>query len=763
LLLVSAVEKRVLEEEGEEAEKEAKRLKVVPESDDGKEVAEEEPDLFEISSGTEKSKETLDEDDNSISIISRSRHSSKEATAASEGSKDQSVIIQSADVSLSRAEHSVIVLDSSSEDLATRNRRRMSAEDTNGESETIFTKVKRSPEKKKVVDVEETTESSDATTTTAANPDTPAVATASGGNDSDAVIADDEASCSLKRDNTSAEHSSFPSEILKRPDSGLSAAENSPNISGVSPIQHESVNKKLEQFRQTRKTSTPGTSEVAAVAAKRSPKKRTLQKETKADTSGDEGKTEAEAPKKRKTSPKKNKTDKSKEKSVTSVAAGTSSIKNLSQEFKVPSDPNMVNLLIFRDLDQSAMEKLKQLATELHKTATEVKISKESDTCRQLFSEDSPQPPGHSTQKRQPRVSDVTSLSSNSRSSSSTGYLADHSSVTTGSSSSDGSKRSRLSIMPELSIEPHSVVSPLPGIKGFVRPKRGAAATRAKGKIDDDGGIEGALPGIPEEKKSATTPAPMPPSTPNAKSTIVADNEIYPDVVVFAKYTEITRVRYWPGTVVRMAEVSEAAGAVPEKWEVRFTTDDVIVTLKTDDLIPATSLKPGHKVNVLDDGTYRSGVVKSHADLSDNKVSYEVHFDDVPGQPANECQLVPYTDMILTPDSVRTVRRDLGGQWATPTKTVVSRGQISLDNLVDSKRRSGRSSSTPTSAVGVTPAAAASSGRKERGQPKVKKGGDFVETSAVEETENEGATTSSSARKRGASTPSARELENIKY
>ena len=63
---------------------------------------------------------------------------------------------------------------------------------------------------------------------------------------------------------------------------------------------------------------------------------------------------------------------------------------------------------------------------------------------------------------------------------------------------------------------------------------------------------------------------------------------------------------------------------------------------------------------------------------------------------------------ITTIRQAKAIKKDLGGQWATPSKrakapsaAAASRHDISLDNLVDNKRRSARTSSvsTPSSAV----------------------------------------------------------------
>ena len=70
-----------------------------------------------------------------------------------------------------------------------------------------------------------------------------------------------------------------------------------------------------------------------------------------------------------------------------------------------------------------------------------------------------------------------------------------------------------------------------------------------------------------------------------------------------------------------------------------------------------------------------------------------------------QVRLIPFPIMSI---QAKAIKKDLGGQWATPSKrakapsaAAASRHDISLDNLVDNKRRSARTSSvsTPSSAV----------------------------------------------------------------
>lgn len=382
------------------------------------------------------------------------------------------------------------------------------------------------------------------------------------------------------------------------------------------------------------------------------------------------------------------------------------------------------------------------------------------------------------------RISDISSLSSQSRTSSSTGgYLGDigssGSSTLTSGSSSVSSKRDRLSICPDLAIERHNVVSPLPKLKKVFSGSQSViqeeasnsittqefgktaelenhvaeenpmeeptAINELKGKEE----VESEKPKKSVVAASEIAPVVEEPSTPAASSSsrkrnkkllprhirdsrsrspfpvasqqsvdtnqvsVASTHQISEGSRVFAKWVERTEIRYWPGVVQSILD---------EKFIVKFE-DNYERTLKNGDLIRVDALEPGHQVNVSseeDQGIFRVAVLLSHPDLSSGKsgkpdVSYMVEFEPVEGDPQVESRLVSYKLFHLSDEQAKIIKRDLGGQYVTPT---LGRGDISLDNLVVNKRRS--KANTPLKIA--TPS---------RGNSR-KRGGDNAETSVVE-------------------------------
>ena len=309
-----------------------------------------------------------------------------------------------------------------------------------------------------VANVEDKAEKNKPTTTEESEVETTSAAQAE--EDADIhFIADDEASMSFSKDKSS------------RPDSGLASRTglthlltDSPDLS-VSPIHHENL-RKNDAFRSERKTSTPGSTPATM---KRSPKKRPHSSRPLSPSSDDDSGVQKSDTKKRKNSPKKK--NQSEEKQLDSATPNLNETAKIHPEaFKVPEAASTEDYAYFilcggpQGLNKQEMLKIKNLLpSEI--SFTEHKVTK--DKSNELFKQLHDSLDGNLEHPRpicKKRISDVTSLSSNSRSSSTStgGYLADGSGSST-VSSSNGSKRDRLSIMPELTVHKHSVISPLPG------------------------------------------------------------------------------------------------------------------------------------------------------------------------------------------------------------------------------------------------------------------------------------------------------------
>jgi hypothetical protein len=274
------------------------------------------------------------------------------------------------------------------------------------------------------------------------------------------------------------------------------------------------------------------------------------------------------------------------------------------------------------------------------------------------------------------RLSDISSLSGGS-----SGYQGDVSS-STGSSlltSSDGSKRDRLSIMPEMNIPSHKTLSPLP--------KRLLTSVKENKGVDDS-----TVPTL--------FPSPLEAGTP-----------------VFAKWVERTNVKFWPGVIQKEVEDS--------KYSVLYE-DGLIKVLKVEDIIPADGLQPGNQVNVEredEEGIFNVAVLVAYPDCSREKenIFYQLEFEAVSNLPQVETKYVSYKMVHLTLEQVKKIKQDLG-------EATIKNADVSLDNLLTGKRRTRTPSkrTTPAASKGSTP-------RSSRG----KRGGANVETSVAEEEELE--------------------------
>ena len=464
----------------------------------------------------------------------------------------------------------------------------------------------------------------------------------------------------------------------------------------------------LKRVRQTRKTSTPGTA-TAAKAEGKSPRKR-AKDGGKGDASaaaaaveGDEEGAGGAAKRPRRPLP-------AAEEETAEVVAEEEEQPTL--EFKTPSDAETI--FVVRNPTKEQVAALRKVAEDNSLELEEMKWSMDDESFRQLCqsahrSSSFRAGPGCSAHAAS-RRSDATTLSANSHSSSSTatssstGYHADGSSGTA-TNSSEGSKRSRESMRIEEPIETHHVQSPLPKYPlPKPRPDRPRRGGKRAPKTEEETAAA-SLPGIPEAEKEST-PVKV------EQAATVEEPVIHADCVVFAKFKEgYSSVRFWPAVVQKMVSEAAAVGRGGAEWEVEFVEDKVRLNLKTEDLIPAAALKAGDRVTHFgfSKGQSKNGVLVSHADLSQFSssgiISYHLQFDKA------ESELVPHANIFLKAEQAKAIKRGLGGEWATPTKASAAaaaspsanRLDISLDNLVDNKRRSTRTApgvnSTPSSAV----------------------------------------------------------------
>lgn len=528
------------------------------------------------------------------------------------------------------------------------------------------------------------------------------------------AVGDDEASSSLhglpsapsSQVNTPTSYEQSNRSRQERPDSRNLAGGAQSDLS-VSPIDAERMKDRKEMIRSARKaTSTPG--------VLRSPRKRPAQRALLAESSEDEKKhTKEDRRKPKASSPKKAKSE--------------AAVVSFKEPQSKPSDGYAMLLgpLTKEEHDDIISRFPGKMIFEQRLDVT--KPDEQLKTLKERISS-----PGFDIGPlRRARISDVTQISVHSHSSStsaasSTGYSADVSSGISSSSGSDvRSKRDRLSTMPEMDIEPHNVIAPLPK-SSFLSKKKGLQAnlneevSQSLSKVSTSS-INSQS--IPLSLSLPPTPALKPILTKSfSEGNSTGSLHLYADCPVFAKFVErMTLINFWPAIVVKHEE--------DDLWRVQFT-DKVEKILKLQDLIPAVSLVKGHEVNVfLDDknrGSYQIGKVASFADQT-NGVSYLIEFENASDdETIEETRLVSYDKIFLNTDQTKIIQKALGGPWTASTASSTG-AEISLDNIVDSGRRRGAKVgsllASPLSTANRTP------NRTPRGR---KRGGVHVETSAVD-------------------------------
>lgn len=316
------------------------------------------------------------------------------------------------------------------------------------------------------------------------------------------------------------------------------------------------------------------------------------------------------------------------------------------------------------------------------------------------------------TTQHQKRLSDVSSLSSNSRTTSSSGYLGGDSGTSTISGSS--SKRDRHSIMLDLPIEPHKILSPLP--------QRVPIQQQVISEEVENEAKSGKKTKKKLLKKSERNHGKAGVVTKDDKQPVVVkkskkddqENKFGEGTRVFAKWVEKTEVRYWPGKLKKNENEGE------EKLLVLFD-DGYERLLKQEEVIPVDTLEPGHTVNVCsdeDEGIYNVAVLVCHPDVSDSSVFYTVDFVPIEGLPQVDSRSVPYSQVHLSDGQAKKIMADLGPVWRAKSIVSSTGADISLDNLVDGKRTRCKTPK-PTTKVAT---------------PRRKKGGDNVDTSLADDT-----------------------------
>ncbi len=319
------------------------------------------------------------------------------------------------------------------------------------------------------------------------------------------------------------------------------------------------------------------------------------------------------------------------------------------------------------------------------------------------------------------RLSDSSSssgLSGSTRPPSGTGYCADStssggSSLTLSLSSGDSGKRSRLSTIPETSIEPHSVISPLPQARyKKLLGSDGLREEKESPPLEITELPEGRTSSPKKERGELSKKA----EAPLNPSKIIAANRL-----VFAKFRERTMFRYWPAKVDGPAPGQDDNDC--DRWMVTFCDDGNERELPTNELIPLDSLLPGQSMEVTfneggEEGMCQTANLVAYPDLSQpGVVGYQVRFENIEGIPQLEEKLVNASrDVFLTAAQAAEAKKGLGGIWNTPT---VSRAELDLGNVIQGPRGRRKAVVTPKST------------------PRRKRGGDAVETSATEpESEN---------------------------
>ena len=286
------------------------------------------------------------------------------------------------------------------------------------------------------------------------------------------------------------------------------------------------------------------------------------------------------------------------------------------------------------------------------------------------------------------RMSTSTDLSSNSASTA--GYMGDNSS---GLTSSSGSCRSRYSLNPYAQIDPHNTVPPLPG-------RASLRKTAAMEKVSE---VE--TPETAKKKPAMPAPPAPPPSTSNEaqkKPPKKNKSDIREGAKVFAKFKEMTQIRYWPAEVKR--------NEPDDKWKVEFFDDRAVRDVKSEDLIPALALADGMAVSVLPetDGNFFDGKIDGCADNSKpDRIEYRIVYDEIEDFPLNEREQVSFLNIFLTDKQAKKIKGELGGKWSRPE---VRPGDLDLNNVIceDGDKRTLRRT------------------------PRRKKGGEHVETSAAD-------------------------------
>ena len=199
------------------------------------------------------------------------------------------------------------------------------------------------------------------------------------------------------------------------------------------------------------------------------------------------------------------------------------------------------------------------------------------------------------------RLSDLSGLTMTT---SSSGYRADTSSCGASDSSNVSKQRDRLSIMPEETIAPHKVLSPLP--------KRLWSTPKLPTKIDsqDVGNVSLVL--------DIGTP-------------------------VFAKWVERTDIKFWPGTIKGHAD--------NDKYCIHFE-DGYEKDVKSEDILRADGLLPSLAVNVeMYEGLHQVGVILSFADCSqEGQIFYNVQVD---AKPTDRLQKVSFDSRSMERNSAR--------------------------------------------------------------------------------------------------------------
>ena len=181
---------------------------------------------------------------------------------------------------------------------------------------------------------------------------------------------------------------------------------------------------------------------------------------------------------------------------------------------------------------------------------------------------------------------------------------------------------------------------------------------------------------------------------------------------VFAKWTQNTDIRYYPGVIVNDDDdENNVEDEGDKKFSVKFDDGFERGGLRWNDMIPVGMLEMGNAVNIDDSdteaGIYHPATLAAYPEFvregehedelgTTIEVMYTVDYEKTKGRcsiPQFDTGRVSYKRVFLDKNQAASIKKNLGGYW-NPPSSCPSVAEMTLDNLVSGKRRS-RPQSTP--------------------------------------------------------------------